>query len=238
MCSFKVGPGCHCDNADLATGSVRCHTSRVPLESARCSTVIRRIIHDLCVYKQFHSIRSCKFNILSLDKYLKTFVFLLSTFYTLVLCSFKVGPGCHCDNADLATGSVRCHTSRVPLESARCSTVIRRIIHDLCVYKQFHSIRSCKFNILSLDKYLKTFVFLLSTFYTLVLCSFKVGPGCHCDNADLATGSVRCHTSRVPLESARCRTVIRRIIHDLGVYKQCHSIRSCTFYILSLDKYL
>ena len=146
----------HCDNADLATGSVRCHTSRVPLESARCSTVIRRIIHDLCVYKQFHSIRSCKFNILSLDKYLKTFVFLLSTFYTLVLCSFKVGPGCqcHCDNADLATGSVRCHTSRVPLESARCSTVIRRIIHDLCVYKQFHSIRSCTFYILSLDKYL------------------------------------------------------------------------------------
>ena len=60
---------------------------------------------------------------------------------------------------------------------------------------------------------------------------------CHCDNV-VCTGCVQCHTSRVPLKSARCRTVIRRIIHDLGVYKQCHSIRSCKFYILSLDKYL
>ena len=171
---------------------------------------MRRIIQNLVVYKQYRRIRSRKFDMCWSDKYLYTLCFLLSTVYTLALCSLKVGPGCHCDNADFATGSVCpsdrlatgsvCPSDRLPNWSARCSTVIRRIIHNHGVYKQYRRIRSRKFDMCWSDKYLYTLCFLLSTVYTLALCSLKVGPGCHCANADFATGSV-CPSDR-PLPEA------------------------------------
>ena len=121
-------------------------------------------LHNLGVYKQYHWIQSRKFDIYWLDKYLLTLRVRLGIVYTPVLCSLKVGRGCHCDNADFATGSVCpsdrlatgsvCPSDCVPNPSPRCSTVIRRIIHNHGVYKQYRRIRSRKFDMCWSDKYL------------------------------------------------------------------------------------
>ena len=58
--TLQLEPGCHCDNV-VCTGNV-CPSDRVRDLFARCSTVIRLIIHNHGVYKQYRKIQPRKFD--------------------------------------------------------------------------------------------------------------------------------------------------------------------------------